>query len=69
MSEIRVNVLHTILEHLKIPLYKDEDFLKEDIKTDVYLEELSECLQGKETISPLVELISFALSYYSDLAT
>ncbi len=37
MSEIRVNVLHTVLEHLKIPLYKDEDFLKEDIKTDVYL--------------------------------
>lgn len=27
VGQIRVQILHTVLEHLKIPLYKDEEFL------------------------------------------
>jgi hypothetical protein len=61
-------LLHLILEHIKIPLYKDEDFLVEKIKTDVYLEEVAECLKEQEFIDPIIELSSFALSYYPDLA-
>lgn len=68
MNQIRTNLLHLILEHIKIPLYKDEDFLVEKIKTDVYLEEVAECLKEQEFIDPIIELSSFALSYYPDLA-
>ena len=33
LAQVRVHLLHAILEHIKIPLYKDEDFLKEHVKT------------------------------------
>ena len=37
MGQIRTALLHTILEQLKIPLYKDDDFLSEKIKYEVFL--------------------------------
>ena len=40
----------------------------EKIKTQVYLEELQEYLKDKEYLDPIIELSSFALSYYSELA-
>ena len=53
---------------MKIPLYKDEDFLEENIGNQVYLEELKNYLKEKEDFDPKEELIYFALSYYPDLA-
>lgn len=53
---------------MKISVYKDEEFLTQKIKTNVYLEELQPCLEGKEYLDPITELSSFALSYYPDLA-
>lgn len=47
MSQIRTNLLHIVLEHLKIPLYKDEEFLIEKIKPSVYLSELEHCVKDK----------------------
>lgn len=68
-NQIRNNLLHTILEHMKIPLYKDEQFLSEEITTEVYLEELEEYFKDKKSINPIMQLSSFALDYYPDLAT
>lgn len=43
--------------------------MTQQVKAEVYLEELQELVREKEFLDPLVELTSFSLSYYPDLAT
>ena len=69
LNAIRIQLLHLVLEHLKIPLYKDHDFMEHKIRREVYLEELEPYLPKEEMIDPVVELTSFALSFHPDLAT
>lgn len=37
VKNIRVSLLHTVYEHLKIPFYKDEQFLIGKLPAEAYL--------------------------------
>lgn len=46
MVQIRTYLLHMVLEQIKIPIYKDFDFLTQKIEATTYNEELNIIFQG-----------------------
>jgi hypothetical protein len=64
MRATRIDLLHLIYEHLKAPLYKDEDFLPVIISGDNYVPPFYELIGCPSTFEPQVELLTYALTYY-----
>ena len=54
MVQIKTYLLHMVLEQIKIPIYKDFDFLTQKIEATTYIEELNTFFKGEELIDPLV---------------
>lgn len=68
-KNVRTTLLHTIYEHLKIPLYRDEEFLTQPLPTATYFPQLQPLFSKEENIYPQIELFEFALKHYAALTT